>query len=253
MKNVAAFFDIDGTLYREGFISDLFKMLVKCEVIPYEQWYDEVRPEFVNWDRRLGTYDTYLIKMSTMYLEAITGHHRSLVQHIVKRVIEDKALRTYVYTRKRIAWHRKQGHHVFTVSGSPHELVGAMAKFYRLDDYRGSRYLLDKEHHYTGEVLPMWTSEAKHRAVEELAEIYDVDLCNSWSYGDTAADISMFELTGYPNLINPTKELIQLIKQDEVLMKRSLCIVERKDVIYRMNLREVELLDDSEDFEDERY
>lgn len=253
MKNIAAFFDIDGTLYREGFISDLFRMLVKCEVIPYEQWYDEVRPEFVNWDRRLGTYDTYLIKMSSMYTEAITGHHRSLVQHIVGRVIEDKALRTYVYTRKRIAWHRKQGHLVFTVSGSPNELVGAMAKFYRLDDYRGSRYLQDKDHRYTGEIEPMWTAEAKRKAVLELAEIYDVDLGNSWSYGDTVADISMFELTGYPNLINPTKGLIQLMRQDEELMKRTLCIVERKDVIYRMNLKEVELLDDSENFEDEYY
>lgn len=250
MKRIAAFFDIDGTLYREGFIADLFRMLVKCEIIPYEKWYEEVRPEFINWDRRLGTYDTYLMKMSSMYTEAISGHHRSLVQHIVSRVIEDKAMRTYVYTRNQIQWHKEQGHLVITISGSPNELVGAMAKFYGFDDYRGSRYLVDKRHIYTGEIIPMWTAERKREAVEELAALYDLDLENSWSYGDTAADISMFHLTGHPNLINPTRELIEFIRQDEDLLNRAVCIVERKDVIYRMNMKEVELVDDSTNNQD---
>lgn len=250
MKRIAAFFDIDGTLYREGFIADLFRMLVKCEIIPYEKWYEEVRPEFINWDRRLGTYDTYLLKMSSMYTEAITGHHRSLVQHIVNRVIEDKAMRTYVYTRNRVLWHKAQGHLVITISGSPNELVGAMAKFYGFDDYRGSRYLYDKRHNYTGEVIPMWTAQRKQEAVEELAVLYDLDLEHSWSYGDTAADISMFHLTGHPNLINPTRELINLIRTDAALLDRTTCIVERKDVIYRMNIKDVELVDDSQNNQD---
>lgn len=253
MKRVAAFFDIDGTLYREGFIADLFRMLVQCEIIPYEKWYEEVRPEFINWDRRLGTYDTYLIKMSSMYTEAITGFHRSIVQHIVNRVIADKAMRTYVYTRERVNWHKKQGHLVLTISGSPYELVEAMANFYGFDDFRGSRYLQNQQHIYTGEIEPMWTAESKGQAMEELTQRYDIDLKHSWSYGDTAADISMFQLTGYPNIINPTRELIQLIRKDEDLLKRCLCVVERKDVIYRMNLGEVELLDDRENFEDHHY
>lgn len=244
MKRTAAFFDIDGTLYREGFIADLFSMLVKCEIITYEQWYEQVRPEFVNWDRRLGTYDTYLLKMSTMYTEAIRGYHRSLVHHIVKRVIEDKAMRTYVYTRNSIRWHQEQGHLCLTISGSPYELVGSMAKFYGFDDFRGSRYLVDKHHHYTGEVLPMWTAANKQQAVEELAAQYDIDLATSWSYGDTAADIAMFRLTGHPYLINPTRELIELVRQEEELIRRAVCIVERKDVIYRMDIKNVELAND---------
>ncbi|PKK40402.1 Phosphoserine phosphatase [Clostridiaceae bacterium JG1575] len=244
MSSAAAFFDIDGTLYREGFIADLFRMLVKCEVIPYDKWYDEVRPEFINWDRRLGTYDTYLLKMASLYTEAITGHHHSLVKHIVDRVIEDKAMRTYVYTRARIQWHKDQGHKVITISGSPEELVGAMARFYELDDFRGSRYLINEEGIYTGEILPMWDAKSKRKAVMEMVQLHDLDLEQSWSYGDTAGDLTMFSLTGHPTLINPTRELIDLVRADKALMDRAKLIVERKDVIYKMDVHHLALEDD---------
>lgn len=62
MKKVAAFFDIDGTVYREGLITEVFKKLVKYEIIQGEKWYNEVRPEFVRWDKRQGDYDNYLLK-----------------------------------------------------------------------------------------------------------------------------------------------------------------------------------------------
>ncbi|MEG0642009.1 MAG: HAD-IB family hydrolase, partial [Clostridium sp.] len=32
MGNIAAFFDIDGTLYREGLITEVFKKLIKYEI-----------------------------------------------------------------------------------------------------------------------------------------------------------------------------------------------------------------------------
>ena len=37
-KKVAAFFDIDGTLYREGLITEVFKKMIKCEIIEPEKW-----------------------------------------------------------------------------------------------------------------------------------------------------------------------------------------------------------------------
>ena len=73
MKKVAAFFDIDGTVYREGLITEVFKKLVKYEIIQGEKWYNEVRPEFVRWDKRQGDYDNYLLKMVDIYMDAIKG------------------------------------------------------------------------------------------------------------------------------------------------------------------------------------
>ncbi len=83
--NIAAFFDIDGTLYREGLITEVFKKLVKYDIIESERWYNEVRPEYVKWDKRQGNYDNYLLKMAGIYIEAIKGLHKSQIEFIAKK------------------------------------------------------------------------------------------------------------------------------------------------------------------------
>ena len=56
-KTTIAFFDIDGTIYREGLITEVFKKMVKFEIIGGERWYNEVKPEFTKWDKRQGDYE----------------------------------------------------------------------------------------------------------------------------------------------------------------------------------------------------
>ncbi|MBM6861676.1 HAD-IB family hydrolase, partial [Clostridium saudiense] len=50
MKKIAAFFDIDGTIYREGLITEVFKKIIKYELVDEEKWYKEVRPAYLLWD-----------------------------------------------------------------------------------------------------------------------------------------------------------------------------------------------------------
>jgi len=70
MGKIAAFFDIDGTIYREGLITEVFKKIIKYELVEEDKWYNEVRPAFSKWDIRQGDYDTYLLKMIDVYIEA---------------------------------------------------------------------------------------------------------------------------------------------------------------------------------------
>lgn len=232
--NTAAFFDIDGTLYREGFIADLFKKFIRSEIIEEETWYKEVKPEFVKWDRRIGTYDTYLDKIATIYTQAIKGYHKSFIEHIVKKVVNEKGARAYVFTRERIKWHKEQGHKIITISGSPVELVREMAELYGFDDYMGSYYVIGEDDTYTGEVVPMWDSRSKNVAVLHMRDKYDLDLDKCYAYGDTAGDFAMMRLVGHPILVNPTRELINLVTECEDIRRRAKITVERKDVIYNI-------------------
>lgn len=234
MKNIGAFFDIDGTLYREGLIAEIFKKLVKYEIIEPERWYNEVRPEYQKWDKRQGNYDNYLLKMALIYIEAIKGLHKSQVEFIARSVVSQKGDRVYTFTRDRIKWHRQQGHKLITISGSPIELVKEMAQKYGFDDYKGAEYLLDEGEVYTGEYISMWDSRSKKKAMHEITEKYDIDLSKSYAYGDTSGDYSMFEMVGNPFCINPTKELIHKVIENDEIRKKIRIIVERKDVVYKL-------------------
>ena len=106
MKQVAAFFDIDGTIYREGLITEVFKKMVNYDLIDGSKWYSEVRPAFLNWDKRVGDYDEYLNKMVDVYMEATKDIHKDQIEYVAKRVIEQKGDRVYTFSREQIKWHK---------------------------------------------------------------------------------------------------------------------------------------------------
>lgn len=242
MKKIAAFFDIDGTIYREGLITEVFKKIIKYELVDGEKWYNEVRPAYLLWDKRQGDYDTYLLKMVDIYVEAIKGISKEQIEHVAKKVIEQKGDRVYTFSRERIKWHQEQGHIVIAISGSPYELVKEMSQKYNMDDFKGTIYKSDENNNYTGDVIPMWDSESKQKALLEMKEKYDIDLSASYAYGDTAGDYTMFKLVGIPYAINPTKELLNKITNDKEINDKINIIVERKDVTYKLTTTNLELL-----------
>lgn len=234
MKTTAAFFDIDGTLYREGLITETFKKLVKSDIINSQRWYNEVRDKFIKWDRRIGNYDDYLLKMAEIYTEAIKGLHKSQIEFIAHKVIEQKGDRVYTYTRDKIKWHLDQGHKIITISGSPQELVREMAIKHGFDDFIGTNYITDSNNLYTGEVIPMWDSENKKKALDSFVEKYNIDLSSSYAYGDTTGDFTMLKEVAHPIAINPTRELIHRLINDSDTKDKILIVVERKDMIYEL-------------------
>ncbi|ASW42714.1 HAD-IB family hydrolase [Clostridium isatidis] len=242
MKKIAAFFDIDGTIYREGLITEVFKKIIKYELVSEDRWYKDVRPSYIKWDKRQGDYDDYLSKMVDVYIEAIKGVNKSYVEYIAKRVIEQNGDRVYTFTRDRLKWHKEQGHLVIAISGSPVELVKEMSEKYNMDDYRGTIYQLDFLNNYNGEVIPMWDHESKLKALTELASKYNIDLENSYAYGDTSGDFTMFKSVGNPYAINPTRELIDKVMESEEVKEKINVIVERKDVVYSIDLDTVKII-----------
>lgn len=235
MKCVAAFFDIDGTLYREGLITEIFKKLIKSDIIDSDRWYNEVKEKYHQWDKRIGNYDDYLLKMAEIYIEEVKGLHKIQIEFIAKKVIEQKGDRVYTYTRDRIKWHLEKGHKVLTISGSPSELVREMAKKHGFMDYAASEYATDEEGYYTGEVHPMWDSGNKQIALANFTEKYNIDLSSSYAYGDTSGDFTMLKAVAHPIAMNPTRELISKLKEDPITKDKVEFVVERKDMVYHLN------------------
>ncbi|OON94133.1 MAG: haloacid dehalogenase [Candidatus Epulonipiscium fishelsonii] len=241
---IAAFFDIDGTIYRESLIKEVFKKMVKYEMITEETWQHEVRPLYLKWDARQGDYDTYLLKMVEVYTETVKSVSPNHIKYIAKKIIEQRGDRVYTFSRDRIHWHKSQGHKVIAISGSPIELVKEMSNKYEMDDYKGTIYLLDRNT-YTGEVIPMWDSNSKSKAITEMVKKYDIDLSKSYAYGDTTGDFSMLQQVGNPYAVNPTRELLNKVTINDEMRKKITVIIQRKDVIYKLSTDELHYTENS--------
>lgn len=233
MGNTAAFFDIDGTLYRDSLMVEHFKKLIKYDIIDQKAWFGHARDTFMNWDKRQGNYDDYLLEVCDLYVESLIGLDKTCVDFTSDQVIKLKSDRVYKYTRSRIKWHLDNGHVVIFISGSPSFLVEKMAKKYNVTDFMGSEYVFENGI-FNGTVIPMWDSVSKNNAIDKLVEKYDIDLSKSFAYGDTNGDINMLRRVGNPIAINPTKELVSHIENDPTISKITQIIVERKDIVYSL-------------------
>lgn len=229
-----AFFDIDGTIFRNSLLTEHFKKLIKYELLTREEYELKVKDAFKKWDNRMGDYDKYLENITTTYVEAIKGLPVKYNDFIADQVLELEGNRVYKFTRDMIKWHKERGDKVIFISGSPDFLVSRMAKKWGADDFCGSIYHVEDEK-LSGEISPMWDSKNKMKAIGKFCEKYDIDLSESYAYGDTNGDYSMLMLVGHPRAINPSKELLEKIKSEKELRDKAEIYVERKDVIYKLS------------------
>ncbi|WDV45586.1 HAD-IB family hydrolase [Clostridiaceae bacterium M8S5] len=235
MACIAAFFDIDGTLYRNSLMIQHFKKLIKYEVIEPSEWYAHVKNTYSKWESRYGDFEEYLEELATVYIDALKGVNKEHIDFIASQVIKINGDKVYKYARSRIEWHKKRKHKVFFISGSPDFLVDKMGKKYGVTECKGSKYVVDKNNNFTGEIIRMWDSVNKQKTLDALVNKYSIKLDSSYSYGDTTGDISMLKMVRNPIAINPNKELLFYIKNDTELYEKIQIIVERKDIIYKLN------------------
>ncbi len=240
-KDIAAFFDIDGTLFRNSLLIEHFLLLTADKVLSEDTWRDEIGPLYEKYQNRLGAYEDYLDKASLVYQQKLVGMDRETIDKYSDIVIEQNKNKVYMITRKAVEFHKDHGHRIFFISGSPEFLVDQFAHIYGADESIATRYKFDENNKFIGKVTPMWDGRSKLSAVLDLTERYDLDLDNSYAYGDTNGDITMFQLVGHPHAINPSYELIEKLSNDDDLRAKTIIDIERKDVNYSFKLSDLKV------------
>ena len=228
--NIAAIFDVDGTIFRDSLLLRHMDKCVDYDVFP-SMVQEEVKPYFHAWKNRELGYEEYLKHAVRIYTQYLNGKSIDDIQFVAKQVIKKDAKKLYHYTAERIKWHKEQGHKIVFISGSPNFLVEPLAKELGVDIEYSTLYRTSDQT-YTGEVIPMWDKHSKQRALNELQEYHHIDLKKSYAYGDTMGDITMLTTVGNPIAINPNQKLLNKLQE---LDKDVKIVVERKDVIYHIN------------------
>lgn len=242
-KTIAAFFDIDGTFYRDSMVISHFEILRRFDLISNTTYHKEVKPIFKEWKSREKSYEDFLEVLVEVYRKEIIGINKSVLKFSGEQTIKKYGDQVVQYTLNAIKWHKEQGHKVIFISGSPDYLVEKIAKKYDVDLAFGSEYLFNTKYKFTGEVVPMWDSKSKQNKIKELVQEYNIDLKKSYAYGDTMGDLTMLETVGNPVAINPNKKLLNALQ--EKIADKAVVVIERKDVSYKWTLsnNSIEIVD----------
>lgn len=240
-KNRAAFFDIDGTLFRNSLLVENFKLLTELGLLDRDIWEKEVWPTYQKYQNRKGAYEDYLDRVSKLYQENLVGLDLSTIKKYAHQTVNANKDKVYLVTSKAIKKHKDEGDLVFVISGSPDFLVREYAKLYGATESIATKYVFDEKGIFTGEIHPMWDSRHKLEAINSLTEKYNIDLSVSHAYGDTNGDFTMFEMVGFPHAINPSFELMDRLYESPKMREKTRIHVERKDVNYIFDLKDMEI------------
>ena len=126
-QEIAAIFDIDGTIFRDSLLLHHMEKCIAYDVFPISVEM-ELKPHKNAWQNRELDYDDYLYTASKLYTKYISNKEILDVEFVAKKVIEKESKKLYRFTRDRIKWHKKQGHKIIFISGSPDFLVEKMAE-----------------------------------------------------------------------------------------------------------------------------
>lgn len=214
-SNIAAFFDFDETLvsvnsskigfkwlYEHGMLSKIFIFKVMIAVFLNRK---NIISEKRMADVMISFYKNK--KLADFTAGANEFYFDYLKPHLAPKVME------------KLEWHKKNGHIIVIVSGSIRYYLEPAAKDL------GIQHLVctDLEENSNG----LLTGKAKGKVCignykKELTLILvdklNIDLDNSYAYGDNQADIPLLKLVGNPVAVEPTPSLRKVAQKNNWLI-----------------------------------
>ncbi len=226
-----AVFDIDGTIFRSSLAVELIRGLVEDGVFPASAK-RKMEKDYVAWVNRVGSYETFTQTVIKIFLKHVKDKRQADVERAMRAIVKKHSQRLYRYTRDLIKELQNKNYFLLAISNSPTYIVSEFAKALGFQAFYGSVYIVENGH-YTGQAFSNFNN-AKDKAgvllsfLETTAQQFDLQ--SAIAVGDTESDIPMLSKVGNPIAFNPNDKLAAHAKK-----KQWTIIVERKNVIYRLN------------------
>jgi HAD superfamily hydrolase (TIGR01490 family) len=210
--NIAAFFDLDGTLVP----------LPSME----RRFFWTLRSRRLIGIRNAWSWITETLRLASRGISQMQ-HANKMYLHGV-RVDEQTSLTVpslYPEAVERMAWHAERQHKIVIVSGTLEFLAERVARALVAElDACGSaseiqvcatRLELDGER-WTGRIVgEAIFGGAKARVIQRMAEEQELDLERCYAYGDSTNDRWMLEAVGKPAAVNPSNDLARIARRND--------------------------------------
>lgn len=202
----AAFFDVDNTIIRGASAFWLAQAMYSrgfftvMDIVRFG-WHQVAYMVFGENKRRITA-------VRQRALAIVAGRSVAELTALGEEVYDEVlAHRIFPGTKALLDEHLAAGHQVWLITATPTEVGELIAR--RLGATGALATVAEhKNGFYTGKLKgEMMHSEVKARAVRELAERENLDLANSFAYGDSINDLHLLETVGNPSAINPDPRL----------------------------------------------
>ena len=212
MSEVAAFFDLDGTLLaansgriwlegerrrgalrrRDAIRALAFLTAYKLGIVDVKRALDMAAEALRERDEA-----SFRQEMSAFYLE---------------RIVPLRAPGAFESIRA----HQAEGHRTILLTTSTDYLAEAAMADFRLDDRIATRFEV-KEGRFTGRLVhPVPYHRGKVLLAERFAERFGVDLERSYFYSDSVTDLPMLRRVGHPRVVNPHPRLRRVAERESL-------------------------------------
>ena len=216
MKTIAAFFDVDGTL----FTGHVWRGMLAYFRRTRGPW-----PVRAFWYAHLPAY--LLRKLKLISQEQFRGPWGAHLAWLVKgwqadqlQGLYDYIAHEYVTPYRRedtiglLQQHRAQGHVIALVSTGFTDMTAAIGRTVGADIAVGTDLIMKDGRCTGGTVRPIVIGAQKGVAAKaKLAKLgYDVDYAQSYAYADSITDMGLFDIVGNPRPVYADAELARVAK-----------------------------------------
>ena len=205
----AAFFDVDGTLVDANVVHYYrYLALRHASIAGRVWWYCHFLPRvplFVAFDK----IDRALFKR--FFYHSYQGMDAARARADAENLLAD-LIRPCLFpgALEALRTHQQAGRRTVLVTGSLDFIIAPLARLLGVTDAL-SVTLGEHEGRFTGELTTPPLSEGeKARVVQEYGARHQLDLGESYAYGNDPADIPMLEAVGHPVAVNPHGALSRL-------------------------------------------
>jgi putative phosphoserine phosphatase/1-acylglycerol-3-phosphate O-acyltransferase len=196
---VAAFFDLDGTVLAGSIVQHLTRQ-------GFAEGQGSVH-HLLQFVACFLLYKVNLIPRVTMYkwgYAPAVGMDLHVVQDFVDRCLE-QSIKHHVFEEAHhaVAAHRAAGHRIVAITGAPDYAAAEVATHLGMHDLLATPTPLAADATITDAVQePICYSEGKLAYLHAYARLHNIDLSRSYFYSDSASDLPVLKAVGKPRVIN---------------------------------------------------
>jgi len=213
MSRAAAFFDLDRTLMAGSSGMAWVKASYDAGLISRGQMLRWARDGLVF--RLRGSTDASTKQAMAQIREVLLGTRGRDLARLGPQVLAEVLPRIYPQMLAEVHSHQDEGRPTFIVSAAGNDLVELVARVLGMEGGVGTRYELDDDGLFTGELDgPFMYGEGKLLGMERFAAEHEIDLAESWAYSDSASDLPMLRAVGNAVVVNPDAELARVAAEE---------------------------------------